>query len=71
MSNIYNPIQEAITDSSDSQRQICIKAGINQSQLSRFMSGERGLSIEAIEKLAECLDLEIIVRPRSNKKKVK
>ncbi len=33
----------------------------------RLMSGERGLSMEALEKLANYLDLEIIVRPRRRK----
>ncbi|MCK6454933.1 MAG: hypothetical protein L6Q92_00175 [Phycisphaerae bacterium] len=38
-----------------------------ESALSRLVSGERGLSIEAAEKLALALDLEIIIRPAKRK----
>ena len=47
---------------------IAKESNLSQSQLSRLMSGERGLSIEALEVLAECLGLEITIRPKKRKK---
>ncbi len=42
--------------------------GIDQGQLSKLMSGEAGLSIASLERLAEFLNLEIIVRPKRRKR---
>ena len=42
---------------------------IEQSQLSRFVSGERGLIVDALERLADALELEIVVRPRRSRRK--
>ena len=69
MSNISDAIYEAVSNSDESLRKICRGAGIDASQLSRFLNGERRLTIETMEKLAEYLDLEIIVRPRSKRRK--
>jgi transcriptional regulator with XRE-family HTH domain len=41
------------------------RMGIAQSTLSRFATGERGLSMEAIDRLFDVLDLEI--KPRKQK----
>lgn len=50
---------------SDATRYHIAKAtGIEQSALSRFMSGERGLSMEALDALFEYFDLEIVPRRR-------
>jgi hypothetical protein len=35
------------------------------------MTGEKGLSFEAMERLAEALDLEIIIRPKKPRKRSK
>ena len=35
--------------------------GIDQSALSRFVSGERGLSSQALDTLGELLDLEVVM----------
>ena len=42
--------------------QIAQETGVHQATLSRFMSGERGLSQEAIDALAEFFDLELVPR---------
>ena len=57
-------IRAAITASDQSRYRIAKDTGISQAQLSRLMSGERGLSIEALELLADYLGVEIIVRPK-------
>ena len=60
-------LRQAIRDSDKTRYRLAKKSGISESALSRLMSGERGLSIEAAEKLAEALELEIIIRPVQRK----
>jgi transcriptional regulator with XRE-family HTH domain len=62
MSTITELIQKAISESGMSRYALSKKTGIAQSTLSRFMSGERGMSMLAIGALLEALDLEI--RPK-------
>jgi transcriptional regulator with XRE-family HTH domain len=71
MSKILSAIRKAIEDSDQTRYQIAQAAQIAQSQLSRFMSGERGLSVEAVEKLADHLELEIQIRPKRKSKRGK
>ena len=68
MANLLDRIKAAIDASGQSRYQISKGAGVAQSQLSRLMSGERGLRIEALERLADYLGLEIIIRPKRRKK---
>ena len=44
-------LRSAIQSADDSRYRIAQEAGIEQSALSRFLSGERGLSMEAIDLL--------------------
>ena len=62
MSELLEKLKQAIRDSDKSRYRLAQETGIAESALSRLMSGERGLSIEAAEKLADALDLEIVVR---------
>jgi transcriptional regulator with XRE-family HTH domain len=62
MARILDAICEAIEASGQSRYRIAKRTGISQTQLSRLMTGERGLSFEASERLAEYLGLEITVR---------
>ena len=39
---------------------IAAATGIDKSALSRFLSGERGVSAKALDRLGELLDLEVI-----------
>ncbi len=48
-----------------------MRSGIDQGRLSRLMSGERSLSVEAAEQLAEALGLEVCVRPKPRRRKGK
>jgi len=52
-------ILQAIAESDKSVRSIAIAAGISQPQLSRFVRGERDLLLEAADKLAKSLGLEL------------
>jgi transcriptional regulator with XRE-family HTH domain len=56
-----------ITDRGAVQNQLAKKIGVTRGQISSFMHGKRGLSVEALERLAAVLDLEIIVRPKKRK----
>ena len=52
-------IVQAIEDSGKSVRSVALNAGISQPQLHRFMTGERDLLLEAVDKLATSLGLEL------------
>ena len=69
MAELLDAIRKAIESSEETRYRIAKDAGIAQSQLSRFMSGETGLSVESLEKLADCLGLEIIIRPTRRRRK--
>jgi transcriptional regulator with XRE-family HTH domain len=44
-------------------------AGVARSQLSRLLSGERGLSVDTIERLADYLGLRITIEPKTKTRK--
>jgi len=67
MSHILDAIREAIEKGDKSRYRIWKDLGISESHLSKLMRGERGLSIEAAERLAAYLDLEITIRPKKRK----
>lgn len=67
MAEILDRLKKAIRKSGKSRYRLARESGIAESALSRLVSGERGLSIEAAEKLALALDLEIIIRPAKRK----
>lgn len=63
MPPIYDVIREAIASSVKSRYRIAKETGISEPQLCQFMTGTKGLSVEALEKLAENLGMEITARP--------
>ncbi len=71
MAKLLDTLRQAIEDSDESRYRIAHGSGVNASQLARLVSGERGLSIESAERLADYLGLEIIVRPKRRARKVK
>lgn len=68
MSQLTDAIRKAITESDQAPAAIAKGAGVARSQLSRLLSGERGMSAEGLEKVAEYLGLEIVVRPKRTRK---
>ena len=68
MGQILNAIRKAIKNGDKTRYQIAKDTGITQSQLSRLMKRERGLSIESLERLTDYLELEIIIRPKRPRK---
>ena len=71
MAQLVETIRAAIEASGETRYRIAKETGIAESQLSRLMSGERGLSAETIERLADYLGLEIVVRAKRGRGKVK
>ncbi len=68
MSRIIEIVRKTMETSGKTRYQIWQETGIDQSHLRKVLSGEARLSYENLERLAEALDLEIIVRPKKRKK---
>jgi transcriptional regulator with XRE-family HTH domain len=64
---IYDDIRDAIESSDMTRYRIAKQTGIGESQLSLFMAGKKGLSVEALETLADCLGMEITTRRKRKK----
>ena len=69
MGRLLDEICDAIEASGKTRYRIAQESGIAQSVLSRLMSGERGLSIDVMERLANGLGLEIVIRPKRRRRK--
>ena len=67
MSKVLNEIRKAIKNGPMSRYAISKVTGIDQAQLARLMAGQEGLSIASLERLVECLGLEIVIRPQGEK----
>jgi predicted transcriptional regulator len=59
-------LREAIRDSGMTRYAISVQTGIAQSTLCKFLKAERGMSLDSVDRLMECLGLEI--RPRQKRK---
>lgn len=64
MSGMYEQLRQAIRAGEKTRYKLWRETGIDQGQLTRFMAGESGLSVESTEKLIGALGLEIIIRPK-------
>lgn len=62
---VSDQLRDIIRDCEHSRYEISKQTGIDQSALTRFMSGERGLSMTALDTLAEFLELDIAQRRRT------
>jgi transcriptional regulator with XRE-family HTH domain len=63
---LSDQLRQAIADSGITRYRISKATGINEAALGKFFHGERGLSLESIDKLAEFLKLELTVRKGRN-----
>jgi hypothetical protein len=67
---LSDQLREAIAKSRHTRYRISQETGVNEAALGKFFHGERGLSLESIDRLAEFLNLELAVRKaRTNKEK--
>lgn len=64
VSKLLDDIRQAIRDGDKSRYQLWQETGIDQGQLSNFLAGKKGLSFESLERLADALGLEIVVRKK-------
>jgi hypothetical protein len=60
-------IRQAIGDSGESRYRIAKETGLNEAALGKFFHGERGLSMESLDKLAEYLGLEVVTKRRKGR----
>ena len=62
-------LRQAIDGSGRSRYSVCKEIKLAQSAMSRFMAGQSGISLEVIDRLAECLGLAVVVAlPKPSKK---
>lgn len=59
MQNIENELRAAIIESGQSRNAVARATGLNVSMVSRFMSGERGLTLDSASRIAEALGLRL------------
>jgi transcriptional regulator with XRE-family HTH domain len=69
MGTLLDQMRRAIEASGQSRYQIAQGSGVAQSQLSRLVSGGQGMSVRNLERVAEYLGLEIVVRPKRQRRK--
>jgi transcriptional regulator with XRE-family HTH domain len=65
MGQLTKAIAAAVRASDQTPYAIAKGAGVARSQLSRLLSGERGLNSETIERLAHYLGLRITIVPKA------
>ena len=63
---LSDQLRQAIDESGLTRYQIAKETGIDESALAKFYNGHRGLSLEALDRLAECLDLVVHSRRKPN-----
>jgi len=66
---IVEEIIKAMESSEHTRYRIAQNTGIAESQLSRFASGKRGMSVDALETLAEYLGFEIVLKRKRQRRK--
>ena len=57
---LTDQIRDAVRRSKLSHYRICQETGIDKASISKFVSGERGLSLAHLDKLAALLKLRIV-----------
>ncbi len=67
---ISDQLRQVIRDCGETRYAISKATGIGQDVLSRFMRGERGLSMEVLDQLGQYLGLRIVAdKPKTKKGK--
>ncbi len=69
MAELTDAIRKAIKDSDQTPYAIAKGAKVARSQLSRLLSGESGMTVDTIERLADYLGLRITIEPKDKPKK--
>ena len=58
--NMADVIRRAVKRSGVSRRELCRIAGVDCGNVSRFMAGKHGLTLDSVEKLAGPLGLKLV-----------
>lgn len=66
--SIVSELRKAIEKSGYTQNQLSELSGVNRAQINRFVHGERTLTLESAEKIAEVLELELKKKRGKNDK---
>jgi transcriptional regulator with XRE-family HTH domain len=69
MARLTDAIRAAVRASDQTPYAIAKGSGIARSQLSRLLSGESGMSVDTIERLADYLGLRITIEPKGRNRK--
>ena len=65
---LTDQLRQAIEESGLTRYEIAKQTGIDESALAKFYNGHRGLSMEALNALGECLQLTINLGRKPDKK---
>ncbi len=65
---ISDQLREAILSAEITRYRIAQETGVSEAVLSRFVNGPSGLSLDSIDKIGECLGLNITT-PKQRKRK--
>lgn len=64
MARLTDAIRRAVEASGKTRYRIAKESGVSAGQLCRLVNGERGLSVDTIERLADYLGLRITIEPK-------
>lgn len=66
---LSDQLRQAMDNAGKTRYQIAKETGMNQSALGKFYHGQRGLSIDTLDRLGECLNLQLVRRPDTDHKR--
>lgn len=69
MAGLLDEIRRAVEASGKTRYRIAKESGVLAGQLSRLVNGERGMTVDTIERLADYLGLKITIEPKNKTKK--
>ena len=69
MGKLTDQLREAIDGSGMSRYAVAKAIGLDQSTLSRFMSGKAGLALDTVDRLGELLGLKLVAAKKPAKGK--
>jgi transcriptional regulator with XRE-family HTH domain len=61
---LSSQLRRAVAESGLSRYRIAKDVGVSQATLSKFMSGQRGLSMAVMDRIGERLGLSLVKRPK-------
>lgn len=64
VARLLDAIRRAVEASGQTRYRIAKESGVSAGQLSRLVNGERGMTVDTIERLADHLGLRIRIEPK-------